>query len=228
MLRELERLVEKHQEFGFSMSDFEDAASALRKRQFLWADMRGQRKHYDLVVRCRDYFEDLFGAFGDTLIIDNQFGYCGFIPRHSKPSLNRLQTIYLLILAKLHDAESRKACTENGRSQPSPGLLIDEYTQITEREKPKRQETMEALRRLEKQSVIQLGNIDEQSELPMITIMPNIHRVVNSQFLDVLDRFAEENSTLMPVQLDEADTADFTTDAESADASSTHEEIHDT
>lgn len=222
MLRELERLIEKHQEFGFSISDFEDAASTLRQRQFLWADMRGQRKHYDLVVRCRDYFEDLFGAFGDTLIIDNQFGYCGFIPRHSKPALNRLQTIYLLILAKLHDAESRKACTENGRSKPSPGLLIDAYTQITEREKPKRQETMEALRRLEKQSVIQLGDVDEQFELPMITIMPNIHRVVDSLFLDALDRFAEENSTLTPVQSDEADQ---TTDAKGAhtDASKNHE-----
>jgi hypothetical protein len=195
MLRELAQVVDKYESRGLTEIDFEDAAAALRQRQFLWSDGHGQRKHYDTIVSEEAYFRNLFAAFGDQLVVDLHFGYVGIIPRHAKPTLKRLPTIFLLLLAKLHDVESRKACTEYGRSIPQTDLLLDTYVQLTGRDKPKRQDTLEALRQLEQCGVIHVGVQDEMTCLPIVTVLPTITRVVSEFYLDELERFAQEKGT---------------------------------
>jgi hypothetical protein len=194
MLRELQTIVENHTKIGFE-SELQDAAAALRAHQFIWKDKRGHSRHYDLLVHHQKYFENLFGAFGDSFFVDHHFGYCGILPRANTPALKLKETLFLLILAKMHDHECRKACTENGRSSPSESLLIDEYEALTGKPKPSKAETRDALERLAKCGVIELGAVNSETEIRMITILPSIMKVVNKNFLEELLVYVKTDST---------------------------------
>jgi len=191
MLRDLEKLVDQNEKSSLTEDDFIATTELLLAKQFIWQDGHGQNKHYEMTRRFREYFENLMDALGRDLVIDEKFGYCGWVPRNASPTLPKLETIYLLLLAKLHDIECRRACTENGRSMPTPGALIQAYCELTQREKPSRQRTIEALKRLKDQSIIRLGDKDETSDLPQITVLPTILSVVNRTFLEELECFTE-------------------------------------
>ena len=192
MLLELSRLVDANEQYGLTELDFQQAAARLRARQFVWKEKRGHGRSYDLLVKFESYFSNLFAAFGDEFFVDPHYGYCGIIPSTPRPQLNRLETIYLLLLAKMHDLECRKACSDNGRTKPSEAHLLDEYCAVTEREKPKPAETRAALHRLEKMGIIEQGEKNSETQMRSLTILPSIMRVVTSDFLTSLELFCEQ------------------------------------
>ena len=194
MLRDLERLVATNEQYGYSEQDIVDAAAFLRAKQFVWKERHGHGRHYDLICKFREYYENLFEAFGDEFFIDGHFGYCGILPRDSKPRLKKLETIYLLLLAKMHDIECRKALTSLGRSSPSESHLLDHYTRVTGKEKPKPSETSSALERLVRMGIIELGDHNPDSEMRRITILPSIMKVVTKDFLDDLKVFCSDGA----------------------------------
>ncbi|WP_257292571.1 DUF4194 domain-containing protein [Endozoicomonas sp. ONNA1] len=194
MLHELSRLVDSNEQYGFTELDFQQAAAKLRANQFIWKEKRGHSRIYDILVKYETYFSKLFAAFGDDFFVDPHFGYCGIIPSAARPQLKQLETIYLLLLAKMHDLECRKACSENGRTKPSEAHLLDEYCAVTGREKPKPSETRSALDRLEKMGIIEQGEKNSETEMRSLTILPSIIRVVTGDFLASLELFCDKNS----------------------------------
>ncbi|BCL73708.1 hypothetical protein TUMSATVNIG1_56910 (plasmid) [Vibrio nigripulchritudo] len=184
-------LLNKPENDHLDEDDFYQAAAQIRHKQFIWYDGHGQRSNYNLVLRNKEYFADLFGAFGDEFVLDNNFGFCGVIPKYHRGKMKQLDTLFLLILAKLYDTEARKACIENGKAKPSPSLLIDNYIELTGKEKPKYADTKEALYSLEKSGLISLGEKDETSELPTIVVLPTIKVILSEQYISLLERFAK-------------------------------------
>ena len=106
MLRDLERIINSNNH-GFMPEDLTSAAARLREKQFIFKSKRGQSKTYEILLNQKEYFTDLFAAFGDEFFIDTHFGYCGILPSSNRPILKQLETIFLLILAKMHDLECR-------------------------------------------------------------------------------------------------------------------------
>lgn len=197
MLKELDKIVRENdvqEKKGYEQADLERAAAMLRRFQFIWKDTHGQKKTYDILVKYRDYYSDLFSAFGDQLFVDDIYGYCGFIPKAKIPnsSLRKLETVLLLILVKLHDEESRKACTDKGRSFPSEVLLVDEYMRLTNEAKPSKVELNAGLKTLKDMGVIELGNVNPQSEMRRITVLPSIMRIVTDEYMEELISFTTE------------------------------------
>ncbi|MEH6555927.1 DUF4194 domain-containing protein [Pseudoalteromonas tetraodonis] len=198
MLRDLKILLDKPENEHLDADDFYQAAAQIRRKQFIWYDGHGQRTSYNLVLRHKEYFSNLFSAFGDEFVLDNNFGYCGVIPKYHRGKMKQLDTLFLLILAKLYDTEARKACIENGKAKPSPSLLIDNYLELTGKEKPKFADTKEALYSLEKSGLISLGEKDEASELPTIVVLPTIKVILSEQYISLLERFAEDKNEQSP------------------------------
>lgn len=190
MLKDLSKILEKSENQGISEHNLQAAAATLRADQFIWQDKHGHRQHYEIVRRFSDYFEDLFGAFGDTLEINTNFGYCCIIPSSPRPALKLLETLFLLILAKMHDGEMRKGCVDYGRSKPNAALLLDEYEKLTGKPKPKETVTYQALVRLSKHGIIEIGAMDPENKMREITVLPSIMRVVNKTFLEDLNELA--------------------------------------
>ncbi|EHE2785446.1 hypothetical protein JND24_004030, partial [Salmonella enterica] len=62
MLSDLTKTITRSGEGNIGPEDFRQAARALRKRQFLWADRPHDRKHYELIRRFEEYFSNLFDA----------------------------------------------------------------------------------------------------------------------------------------------------------------------
>lgn len=215
MLRDLRIILEKPGYESLVEEQFHEAAAFLRRKQFIFADGHGHRKHYELIRRFKDYFANLFNAFGDELKIDENFGYIGFIPSTANPPMKMLDTLFLLILAKLYDVEARRANTTHGRASPSPGILIDSYVEITGREKPKKTDTKAALKRLEEHGVIRLGETDEVSELPLIEVLPTIHLVATEDYLDILQNFVQSDERINDPSIDDQDVPKTELDNES-------------
>jgi hypothetical protein len=195
MLSDLTILLDRSENERFVEDDFYQAASLIRRKQFIWAGSHGQSKHYNLVMRFQEYFTNLFNAFGDEFVINNHFGYCGVMPKYQQRKMKALETVFLLILAKLYDSEARKACIENGRAQPSPSLLIETYMTLTGKEKPKYSDTMAALKLLSSSGIILLGEKDEVSELPTITVLPTISVILSEQYIVLLEQFTQAKNT---------------------------------
>lgn len=196
MLRELKILLDRSENDRYTEDDFHQAAALIRRKQFIWAGMHGQSRHYNFVMRFQEYFTDLFNAFGDEFVINNHFGFCGVLPKYSSRKMKRLETIYLLIFAKLYDSEARKACIENGRARPSPSLLIDSYMTLTGKEKPKLADTLSALKSLSASGIILLGEKDLISELPTITVLPTISVILTEQYIALLEQFSKQENEI--------------------------------
>ena len=189
MLKDLEIILDKPENEHFHEREFEAASAQMLQKQFIWSDGFGQRKHYDLIHRFSDYFEILFDALGFNVVRDYKYGYIGIVPRLGMPMMRKLDTILLLLLLKMHDEQSRRACTERGRSTPCLGVLLDLYEQLTGQEKPSRPDVLSSLKRLSRHGVIFLGDMDEQLNLPKLTVTPAITHLVTSDFLASLESF---------------------------------------
>lgn len=199
MLKELKNLISKYESRNITEEDIVNAAAELRAKQFLWQSKYGQKKYYEILRRqdFRTYFENLFGAFGDIFFVDERYAYCGIIPQKSTPSLKLNESFFLLILAKLHDGELRKGCCDNGRTAPSEELLLDEYERLTGRPKPQKKETYEALARLDRYGVIELGKEkNSKNDMYKITILPSIMNVVSEPFIEEMINICSSSSDL--------------------------------
>lgn len=191
MLKDLEIILDKPENDYLHEREFESASSVLLNRQFIWVDGFGQKKQYDLVNRFFDYFETLFDAFGFNLVRDYKYGYVGIVPRHGVPMMRKLDTLLLLLLVKMHDEQSRKACTERGRSTPCLAVLLDLYEQLTGLEKPSRGDFLASIKRIARHGVIHIGDVDEQYNLPTIVVTPAITQLVTPDFIAKLDAFVD-------------------------------------
>lgn len=204
MLIELKRLLNegagKYEEL-----DYLNAANRIRSQQFLWSDHSGDAKAYKIATTHQEYFTNLFAAFGDHFFVDHHFGYCGIIPSLNQKRFGKLDTVFLLILARMHDSQVRKGAVEYGRSHPPAEILLDEYAQLMPNsEKPKLTEANGALHRLKKFGVIQLGPVQEHNRLPSITILPSIMRVVTKDYVELLKQFMNDSGAA-DLELNERD-----------------------
>jgi len=190
MLLDLESILNQSGAEGLHEKDFSAAAGLLLNKQFIWSDGFAQKKSYDLVIRFFDYFTDLFDALNYDLVRDYKYGYCGIVPLHSSPMMRKFDTIILLLLAKMHDEQARKACTELGRSTPCAGVLLDLYVQLTGLEKPPRQEFLASLKTIARHGIVQIGDIDERLNLPKITVFPAIVHLITDDVVANLEAFA--------------------------------------
>lgn len=190
MLRDLSKILDSAEKQSISESDLQATAATLRANQFIWRDKKGQGRHFDIICAFSEYFEDLFEAFGDKFEIDQHYGFCGVIPKSSRPILKLTETFFLLILAKMHDSEMRKGCVDYGRSKPNAALLLDEYEKLTGRTKPNETQTYQALRRLSQHGIIELGSKNEETGMWDITVLPSIMKVVNESFISDLQTLA--------------------------------------
>lgn len=196
MLVELSDILDASENEQLHQREFEAAAALLLHRQFIWADGFGQRKAYDLIVRFQDYFDALFDAIGFDMVRDYRYGYSGIVPRNGQPSMRKLDTLVLLLLARMHDDYSRRACTDRGCSQPCMAALLDLYVQLTGLEKPTRIEFISSLKKLAGHGVIYLGEIDEVTQLPKVTVTPALMHLVTSDFLSDLRGFCDDSSAV--------------------------------
>ena len=211
MLREFGRIIDDASN-KIDADELMAVAARLRERQFIFKEGRGTGRTYDVLINQRDYFESLFQAFGDEFIVDQRFGFVGIIPRSSKPVLTQLETIFLLLLAKMHDVECRKARALDGRTNED--ILLDEYRELTGRDKPRPAESKAALQRLRRAGIIELGPISELTEMHEITILPSITRVITESYLTQLENFTGSTSTEGAPETDEMEVSDAEGDNE--------------
>lgn len=210
MLIDLKRILNENSQ-KYEERDFLLTANLIRSKQFIWSDVPKESKAFRIVTTHIEYFTSLFAAFGDHFIVDHQYGYCGIIPSLSQRQIGKLDTIYLLILARMHDSQIRKGAVEFGRSHPPAEILLDEFAQLMPNtNKPTATETKQSLKRLETFGVIKLGEVQEYTKLYDITILPSIMRAVTKDYIELLKQFMTESGSDIDFNFDEYEDSDMT------------------
>jgi hypothetical protein len=107
MLYDLEELLDKPANHDLTKSDFVEAADRLLAAQCLFRYDHSSQKAYDLIVRFKGYFTNLFDALGRNLVIQERDLTIELHPgeSHARVILKLDQTVMLLSL---------RAAFENG------------------------------------------------------------------------------------------------------------------
>lgn len=74
MLYDLEELLEKPANHDLTKADFAEAADRLLSAQCLFRHDHSSQKSYDLILRFKGYFTNLFDALGRNLVIQDVNG----------------------------------------------------------------------------------------------------------------------------------------------------------
>lgn len=195
VLKDLERLGIGQPHDRVDLNDVRKAALKLRSQQFLFSDGKAG-KYYDLICKKSTYFKALADAFDDELIIDREYGFCGIVPRNSFNKLDLITTLFILVLAKMHDGEIRKGLSDNGRTSPPPEIILSEFEILTGRNKPKKEKYNEVMDKLRSCGLVRFTSYhrDEHNDMRPIEILPSILIVASRSWLEKLEDHCNSKS----------------------------------
>lgn len=190
MLRDLQQVCERGS--SGAPEDFRAAARALLARQFLLLERSRDREPYRLVANHFDYFTNLLDALGWTLHRDDPLGIIGVLPLETETHapLRLVDTLLLLCLRLLYEEGVERFEVREGAVFTSAETLLGRYETLLTRTRPRRPELLEILNRLRRQSLLELGQEDENG-LPMLRILPTIRLVTGSQVSERIRAFVE-------------------------------------
>ena len=221
MLTELEQILRKQD--GLEERQFQEAACELRDRQFIYAADHGKRRHYDLVVRQKDYFEELFKAFGATLIHDPARELVGVVPEFGAP-MRKDETIVLLLLRHLYGEHLRARIQEDGTIPVTSDEIVASFTTIARAAFPIRISRLRAIldHFADRGLVKILSDASDGEGITIeLSIRPAVLLVLKDDFTDAVIAFVDGAAS--QIESDESTREAADTDRQ-ADARSTSEE----
>ena len=106
VLKELAAIVSKVEERDEGIEDaLREAAYQLQARQFLYRYKSRHRKHYEVILRHQDYFIVLMDAMNYDLVITEDRGYIGVLPRTFARRMSLNSTLLLFAMRFIYDQE---------------------------------------------------------------------------------------------------------------------------
>jgi hypothetical protein len=222
MLFDLEELLTKPSNQGIEASDMEEAADRLLSQQNLYRDDFNARKTYELILRFRNYFTDLFEAIGRDLVITERELMIELRPRESaaRKTLKLDETILLLSLrAAFEQGVSEFDQGDYGEISISSMVLLERYEPTVNRPRPPWPRVREILKTFKQHRFIDLGDEYPDKSGIDIIIRPAIRSVTGDGYLARIEAFiqAAEADDIDPGVL--APEADGSNDNDEADAS---------
>jgi len=101
-----------------------ESANRLLYRQFISRSDTGGAAHFDRISHNREYFKDLFASFGFQLIVNDVWGYVGYISpaAFNNTRISTQETIVLLCLRLLYSEGAEKGYFIDSTAD----ILVDE------------------------------------------------------------------------------------------------------
>lgn len=144
MLSDLRHLLQRQDELD--EESLKQAACNLLARQFLLRRRVRHRRHYDVVVQCIPYFTNLLDALNYQLVVNEDRGYVGIIPKDYIRRMSLDETLLMFAFRYLYDdAIISYTANEDATVDISIEDFELRYREFTTRELPRTKREFAAL-----------------------------------------------------------------------------------
>lgn len=199
--------------------DLIETANKLLQRQFISRADHGGAGHYDRVVAHAEFYKEAFANFGYRLVIDDGWGYVGYVtpnPFHNA-RIPAQETILLLCLRLLYNEGAEKGYFVDGGAD----VLVaeDEIRTVFESigsRSLKPGELREILSAFRKRGLV---HFDRSYTLEVdvdVKLRPTLREVVDASFLQRLEAWRNPGSASSQPQENDDDESDESIAGETA------------
>ncbi len=182
---------------NIEMDDIGKTSSFLLKHQFIYRKNNRHSNHYLLIEENSKIFQDAFDLFNLKLVIDHDYGYIGYLPKEDNNyKINIAQSAVLLVLRLIYHQERKLGNSENGQVVISGSQFTVMYKDLTNRDDiDKNKATLDSsLKPVRDKGLIYLSReVDAETGLPNITILPPIEIVVDNAFAEAVTKEIQSN-----------------------------------
>ena len=213
ILKELAAIVRTAEDRDEEIEDkVRNAAYQLLNRQFLYRHKVRHRKHYELILAYPDYFVSLVDAMNYDLVISEERGYIGVLPRSFARRMSLNSTLLLFAMRFIYDQELTAFNAEdNGSVQITLEDFDTRCRQFTKRDVAKNlsdfKHQLESFVRI---GVVEVGVDEDMPEIERVKIYPSITALLSGDMLKQMEVY---------VRAEDIDTQDVSDDDESEAAS---------
>ena len=199
MLSDLRQLLQRHEEFDEEA--VKQAAYNLIFRQFLLRRRARHRRHYDVVVQSIPYFTNLLDSLNFQLVVNEDRGYVGALPRDYVRRMTLDETLLLFALRYLYD-DAIISYTAN--EDASVDISIEDFElrfrEFTTRELPRtKREFVALLEPFVRSGVVEYGPDEELPEMERIRILPTVTSLLSGDAAQQIEIY---------LKAEDVDTAD--------------------
>ncbi|WP_321530944.1 DUF4194 domain-containing protein [uncultured Desulfuromonas sp.] len=169
-------------------------ASQLLARQFIYFSNQRDRRAYRLVMGNKGYFQNLLDAIDFDLIIEEDLGMAGALPRKRQNSfaLKKEETLFLLTLRLIYEEALSSYNVSDGCAKTNSEQLLARYSLATNiSERPNLGDLRTTLVKFKNYGLI--GGWHEENRVIDFHIWPSIRNVVNNEWLDTLNLFVQSD-----------------------------------
>lgn len=166
--------------------DFQESFNFLLNNQFLFRSNSRQLKHYNFIYKYSDIFRKGCQLYGWDFVINNDYGYLGYISSQFNTKLSLSETILLIVLRLIYHSEKEINPRPDGTIQIPANHLVIKYSETGRNDlAANKSKFNELLSIFERCSIIKLATIDDpDTNLPDITIYPSIEEIVDKSFCE--------------------------------------------
>ena len=213
ILKELAAIIRKAEDREEEIEDkVREAAYQLHNRQFLYRHKVRHRKHYELVLAYSDYFISLMDAMNYDLVISEERGYIGILPRSFARRMSLNNTLLLFAMRFIYDQE---LTAFNAEDDGSVQITLEDFDtrcrHFTKRDVAKNlsdfRNQLEPFMRI---GVVEVGADENRPEIERVKIYPSIAALLSGDMLKQVEVY---------VRAEDVDTQDASDDDESEAAS---------
>jgi len=207
------------QDPNFTAEQLTETANRLLHRQFISRDDFGGATHFDRVASNPEYFKELFASLGFRFIINDAWGYAGYVSSmaYNNMRVSTQETITLLCLRLLYNEGAEKGYFVNSSAE----ILVEEeeiqtvFSSIGGRDL-KSGELRAILIGFRRKGLV---SFDHDSPLQIsidVRIRPTITEVVDESFLARIEAWAGQRLAPGRESVEQNDSANDTSNAELA------------
>lgn len=188
-----------------------EAAYQLQNRQFLYRHKVRHRKHYELILAYQDYFLSLMDAMNYDLVITEERGYIGILPRSFARRMSLNTTLLLFAMRFIYDQE---LTAFNAEDDGSVQITLEDFDtrcrQFTKRDVAKNlSDFKHQLEPFVRIGVVEVGSDENRPEIERLKIYPSIAAILSGDMLKQVEVYmrAEDVNTQDAGEDEKSETA---------------------
>lgn len=174
---------------------FAEASQHLLQHQFLYRADRGCEEKYDLIIRFKGYFDDLFASLGFTFVLDDHVHYVGILPafENGRVSWRMDETILLLVLRATYQQGIEDAqVDDHGAILVLSEEMLSQYEVLTQKPRPSIGRLKDILAEFRRRGLVSFDQFEEKETI--IAIRPAIGTIMGGDFMQRLVAFNDADN----------------------------------
>lgn len=186
VLKELAAIVNKTEEREEGIEEaLRETAYQLQARQFLYRSKGRHKRFYELIIQHQDYYITLMDALNFDLVIMEERGYVGILPRSFARRMSLDSTLLLFTLRFIYDQE---LTAFNAEDDGTVRVTLEDFEtrckQFTKRDIARSEADLKKqLEVFQRIGIVEVGPDEDMPEITRVKINPSITALLTGDML---------------------------------------------